>query len=222
VQHPLLFEILKRYGVPDALVRVVQKMFEDCFVSCKLDNEEIHVKYNTGVQQGDNTSPVLFTFTMQAFLDTVKLGAKTSDFQFFKPPKNGNLKAWNGRLLGQLTSSKGTAFELSNILFVDDSVFLTENREELEALTPILIQHFKCLGMQMHIGNRDMKSKTEAMFFPGSLKEAKALTSTNTLPPNLTLPDDQHVQFTHCFKYLGSQTTTELNEDAKIRMYQKS
>jgi hypothetical protein len=61
VQHPLLFEILKKYGVPNTLVQVVQKMYKDCSVSCKLEIEEINVKYSTGVQQGGNASPVLFT-----------------------------------------------------------------------------------------------------------------------------------------------------------------
>jgi hypothetical protein len=96
---------------------------------------------------------------MQAFLDTIKLEIKPSKFRFFKPPQNGNTNTLNGRLLGQPTASKGTAFELSNVFFVDDSVFITETCEELESLAPLLIQHFKRLGMQMHVGSNDVKSK---------------------------------------------------------------
>jgi hypothetical protein len=217
VQHPLLFDILKKYGIPTTLIKVIEKMYKNCIVNCKIENESIEVRYNTGVQQGDNASPVLFAYVMQAFLDTLVLETKPTEFRFFKPPKNGNLKALNGRLIGQPTTSKGTAFDFSNVFFVDDSVFLTESREEIELLTPTLINHFKHLGMQMHVGRGNVKSKTEAMFFPDSLKKAKALTASGTLPPDLILPNNQQVQFTHCFKYLGSLISTELNENAEIK-----
>jgi hypothetical protein len=69
----------------------------------------------------------------------------------------------------------------------------------------------------MHVGNNNTKSKTEAMFFPESLKEARNLTTSGILPPDIKLPDNQHVRFTHSFKYLGSTITTELNEDAEIK-----
>jgi hypothetical protein len=60
------------------------------------------------------------------------------------------------------------------------------------------------------------------MFFPDSLKEAKALTANGTLPTNFTLPNNQQIQFTHCFKYLSSLITTKLNEDAKIKTHIKN
>jgi hypothetical protein len=97
------------------------------------------------------------------------------------------------------------------VFFVDDSIFITGSHEELELLAPLLIQHFKHLGMQMHVGSNNVKSKTEAIFFPAPLKE----------PPSLILPNNQHIQFTQCFKYLGSQVTTELNKDAEIKTHIK-
>jgi hypothetical protein len=69
----------------------------------------------------------------------------------------------------------------------------------------------------MHIGHNDTKSKTEAMFFPNSLKEAKALRTAGNLPPSVALPNNWHIQFTHSFQYLGSTITTELNKDAEIQ-----
>jgi len=93
----------------------------------------------------------------------------------------------------QSTSSKGTPFEFNNIFFVDDSVFITDNLEDLESLAPNLIQHFKWLGLQIHVGTHKTKSKTEAMFFPASLKEARELSTNGTLPHDITLPDSQHM-----------------------------
>jgi hypothetical protein len=118
-------------------------MYKNCTVRCKLESDTIKINYNTGVQQGDNASPVLFAYIMQAFLDTLKMMPKPSEFCHFKLPKNGNLKALNGWLIKQPTSSKGTPFEFNNVFFVDDSVFITDSLEDLESLAPNLIKHFK-------------------------------------------------------------------------------
>jgi hypothetical protein len=90
---------------------------------------------------------------MQAFFDILKINVKASEFRFFKSPKNGNLKALNGCLIRQPTTSKGTPFKFNNVFFVDDSIFFTDNRKDLVTLTPFLAQHFQRLGMQMHIGH---------------------------------------------------------------------
>jgi hypothetical protein len=49
VQHPLLFGILNRYGVPEPLIKVIKKMFKDCSISYKLDGDRIKIPYKTGV-----------------------------------------------------------------------------------------------------------------------------------------------------------------------------
>jgi len=64
------------------------------------------------------------------------------------------------------------------------TVFITDNCEDLETLRPILAQHFQRLGMQMHVGHNNTKSKTEDMCFPNFLKDAKELITKDTLPPN--------------------------------------
>jgi hypothetical protein len=94
---------------------VVKKICKDCSISYKLDSDTINIPYKTGLQKGDNASPVLFAYIMQAFLDTLKTHIKTSEFRCFKSPKNGNLKALNGCLIGQPTASKGTPFESNNV-----------------------------------------------------------------------------------------------------------
>jgi hypothetical protein len=65
-----------------------------------------------------------------------------------------------------------------------------DNAEELKTLVPILMQHFKRLGMQKHVG-------TNKTVFPKTLKEAIVLNKTDSAPPpNTPLPDSQHIQFT--------------------------
>jgi hypothetical protein len=68
----------------------------------------------------------------------------------------------------------------------------------------------------MHLGSASTKSKSEAMFFPASLKEARLNYDNNKLPNDLQLPNNKKVHFVKNFKYLGSIITPLLNEDAEI------
>jgi hypothetical protein len=135
-------------------------------------------------------------------------------------PKNGNLTVLYGRLIGTPTTSQGVPFKLNNAFFVDGSIFITDNIKELKTLAPILVQHFKRLGMQMHVGTKNTKSKTEAMCFSKTLTEARILNKIDSvLPPNIPLPDKQHIQFTKSFKYLGSILSPKLNEDVEVKAW---
>jgi len=69
----------------------------------------------------------------------------------------------------------------------------------------------------MHVGNLTTKSKTEAMYFPPSLTEAKKLEEEGYLPEDIKLPhDNERISFSSNFKYLGSIITPLLKEDTKI------
>jgi hypothetical protein len=78
----------------------------------------------------------------------------------------------------------------------------------------ILNKQFSCFGLTMHLGSSTSKSKSEAMFFPASLKEAKLQTEP---PEDLVLPGDARIHFTSSFKYLGSIITPLLNEDSEFK-----
>ena len=81
--------------------------------------------------------------------------------------------------------------------------------------TQTIYDHFAQFGLQMHVGTRNKKSKTEAMFFPASLKEATILQkdfSTNFLLNNGV----NNIQFMDAFKYQGSIITPCLTEDKEI------
>ncbi len=119
IQHPLLFQILAKCGIPSPLITVIKKMYKNCTVRCKRESDTIEINYKTGVQQGDNASPVLLAYIMQAFLDTLKMMPKPSEFHHFKLPMNGNLKALNGRLMKQPTSSRLRLSHLVRALLQD-------------------------------------------------------------------------------------------------------
>ena len=77
----------------------------------------------------------------------------------------------------------------------------------------ILSSHF---GLIMHLGSNTVKSKSEAMFFPASLKQARNDFDNNILPEDILLTNNKKVHFVNKFKYLGSIITPLLNEDIEI------
>jgi hypothetical protein len=201
---------------PPPIVQIVKKLYKNCKVKVRAGKTFAEVDYTTGVHQGDNMSPVLFLFVIQAFLDTLKLSSKPIYFTHFPENKNGNLSTTKGRLISQNTTAKGTPFNFNTSFYVDDSFFIFETIEELRQAIVELDQHFSRFGLIMHLGSETSRSKSEAMFFPNSLKQARFNYENDILPSDLQLPNNKKVHFVKNFKYLGSVITPLLNEDAEI------
>jgi hypothetical protein len=160
-------------------------------------------------------SPILFLFVIEAFLDTLKLKTQPINFAYFPKNKNGRPETVKGRLVNQSTKAKGVAFELQSSFYVDDNFFVFQNKDELHEAVDVLNNHFSRFGLNMHLGAGASKSKSEAMFFPAFLKEAKIQTK---VPEDLTFLGGSRIHFTRSFKYLGSIVTPCLNEDSEIEM----
>ena len=157
---------------------------------------------------------ILFLFVIQAFQDTLQIQSQSVQFSYFHENKNGNTKTYKGRLLSQNTTTKGTPFLFNSSFYVDDSFFLFQTCQELLQAIINLHKHFARLGLIMHVGSSNIKSR-EAMFFPLSLKQANINFDKNSLPEDLLLPGKK-VHHVNKFKYLGSITTPLLNEDIEI------
>ena len=90
----------------------------------------------------------------------------------------------------------------------------------MEQAAPIIHDHFKKFGLQMHIGSKEAKSKTEALYFPSPLKEAIENMENKTLPEDLLLNNGMNnIHFTKKIGYLGAHhITTKSNEDDEIQI----
>ena len=170
VHHKLMCEILSKYGLPPALIKIIKKLYKNCTVKIKVGTKFAEILYSTGVHQGDNMSPVLFLFVMQAFLDTLQLSSPPVLFSHFPGNKNGNTNTQKGRLLSQNPRAKGTPFTFSSSFYVDDSFFLFQTKSQLEEAVIELERQFARFGLIMHLGTPNVRSKSEAMYFPASLK----------------------------------------------------
>jgi hypothetical protein len=171
--HNLLFCILEKYGLPPLLVQKITKLYKNCNIKIKVRKKSTAVDYTTGVHLGDNMSPVLFLFIIQAFSEMLKINAQPIIYSYFPENKNGNLKTLKGRLLSQNTSAKGHPFNFRSSFYVDDSFFVFQNHDKLQQAAATLNDHFKCFGLIMHVGSTSTKSKSKAMYFLTSLTKAQ-------------------------------------------------
>jgi hypothetical protein len=80
--------------------------------------------------------------------------------------KKAILQSCKGRLLNQNTSAKGDIFEFRNALYVDDSMFLFNTRNELDKAPSKRQKHFTHFGLIMHVRDSKPKSKSENIYFP--------------------------------------------------------
>jgi hypothetical protein len=81
-----MFKILEKYGIPQKLLDVIKKIYNDVRLQFTLGKEKRHINYTNGVFQGDNASPILFLFVMMAATDSF-----TSAFQL-KDKRQTNLQ----------------------------------------------------------------------------------------------------------------------------------
>jgi hypothetical protein len=146
-------KILLKYGLPPKLVANISKLYRNCQIKINVGKTFTEIDYSTRVHQGDNMSPILFLFVIQAFLDTLQIEAQLILFSHFPENKNGNLRTCKGRLLSQKSSAKGTPFEFRTSFFIDDTFFLFQNCQELQDVIAQLNKHVTRFGLTMHLGS---------------------------------------------------------------------
>jgi Reverse transcriptase (RNA-dependent DNA polymerase) len=79
----LLFTILKPYGIPNSLTTLIKALYTVMSIKVEVGKESNTILYLVGVQQGNNTAPLLFWFVMQAFTDIIEKNLKTLQFNYF-------------------------------------------------------------------------------------------------------------------------------------------
>ena len=167
--HALIVDILRKYGAPPKICNSIERLYSDLHVTLKIGKETTDIDQTVGVRQGDNLSPVIFLFVMSAFseiLDKKWTAAGITRVEIEHTPLN---ELANGQLTGQKNPLKkrGQTTHITQTLFLDDSGFPFNTREEAITGTKLIKETFASLGLEMHCGNNMTdKSKTEILWIP--------------------------------------------------------
>ena len=168
--HDLLLKILEKYGAPPKFVAAIKTMYTDLKVVLKIDKEIIEILQSVGVRQGDNMAPVLFLFLMSAAAETLEPAWRQADIEVLTVAHNKDDEIDTGYIRGHTprmyTSRKLTAYEIYQLLYVDDGAFPFPTRDALIKGLSLIYSHLARFGLEVHIGRGDESSKTECVFFP--------------------------------------------------------
>ena len=192
--HKLLIAVLEKYGAPPKFRRAIERLYDGLKVVLKVGSETEEISQTVGVRQGDNLSPVIFLFLMSAFAETLEAEWDLAGLPKASFNRVSDTDLVNGQLTGhdRNSLSTGDIFQVIQILYVDDGAFVFESREDAKLGLEVIHKSFKRLGLELHLGHGETKSKTEAMFIPGPAffrdAEANSLPAcpTNNPPNNLT------------------------------------
>ena len=208
VPRDALFEILRRFGLPDHFVNVVIRLHANAIIKVKVGEVESELESSIGVRQGSCEGPVLFLFIMQAAMETMNWPVSKPEFR----------TRADGVTMGERSYRKRgvSTFELWASLFADDCALFFNSRADLEIGTSYLYNHLRRFGLLVHVGSGNTASKTEAMYFPPprTLYSTADTSRFNVL--NSEGSSIGFIDFTEEFKYLGSIIHHSLTSDADV------
>jgi hypothetical protein len=165
VRHELLFKLLEIYGIPEGMIDIIRRLYENVALKLSSGSMKDTIPYSVGVKQGDTMEPVLFIVLMQAMAETLEDKWKTADIQSVDLRHFKDTPKHHGCMHGQAWKAKGTTFNLNKILYVDDGVFVFNTKGDMIKGAKILRRHMACFGLIMHIG-RGGKNQRQKPYFP--------------------------------------------------------
>ena len=209
VNRDMLWKLLEKYGVPPALIMVIQKMYTNIEISVSVGKEKSSFKSTSGVKQGDNLAPVLFLFAIMAAADLTE-----KHWTFAKP----DLKISTDRYLNYRDRKKKSSSPISfnKSFYADDAAYVLLSRQDLVEATKLIVNQYKRLGLTVHLGVKTPQrigSKTEALFIPGRSQEPVDTTGQDA---DYDVDDQHFISFCDSFKYLGTVISQDLTDSAEI------
>ena len=213
VPRELLWQLLEKFGVPPKLVRLLKALHKDVIVKFEVEGLEHEVNCTIGVKQGDILGPVLFIIFMAGVMSDWRKITDCPAIVFLSKPDNV--------ITGRRPTAKGTPFELNDSEYADDTAVLFDSRQSAVEYCPLLVNHFRQYGMEIHTGDvRDpeKKSKTKILFVAAPLSTYKDPTTYDNVDLGvIPLGGGRFFPIVAQFCYLGCLLTRDCSDDADVQ-----
>ncbi len=170
VNHDLLLHILEKYGAPPKFVASIHTMYTNLFVVLKIEKDFQEILQSVGVRQGNNIAPVLFLFLVSAAAKTLEVKWLETGIAVLKVVHLSDNELKSGCIRGHTphmyNSTRLTAFEVFQLLYVDDGAFPFLDCNALIMGINLIYSHFPRFRLEIHIKWGEESSKTKCIFFP--------------------------------------------------------
>ena len=163
VDRPILWELLRRYGIPEKLVNLIAGFHTGARAVVKLGverSEQFELK--RGLKQGSVFAPLLFNIFFGRIMNVCRDKFYDENLGVFKEFSPGNKILRPGPTNVEEDESAEpltTRLECGDLAFADDVEFLALSPDELQKMVDIFVEVSACFGQEVSI----TKSKVMAM-----------------------------------------------------------
>ena len=209
VPRELLWEVLRKFGVPDKLIQLLKSLHAHVDVKFVVNEVTHTIQCIIGVKQGDILGPILFLFYLAAVMQTWRDSCDRSLCVF--------RTKMDDCLTGRSYRARGEEFDLSDSEYADDTAVLFTSRESLVEGTPHMIAHFSRWGLEIHVGRKDKESKSEVLFVaapPHTYEDP--ITYDGKDLSSIDLGGGVFIPVVAVFCYLGSMLSRDCKDDADV------
>ena len=164
-----------------------------------------------GVKQGCTGAPTFCNLYLQVANEVVDQLMLASPLRF----KTKQDFVFSGRPI-QTSSENDFSFDQS--LYADDEAKLFATRAELLAGMQLTYTVFKKFGLTCHVGHKNGKSKTKAMYFPPPGAMYKDADTSPLLINTGEEITSRKIPLNHTFKLLGSTLADNLKDSTEAEL----
>jgi hypothetical protein len=175
---------------PPPSLLLPSKQYTDLKVVLKINKEIQEILQSVGVRQGNNMAPVLFLFLMSAAAETLEPVWRQASISILTVAHIPDNQLDTGCVWGHTphmyTSRKLTAYEIYQLIYVNDGAFPFPTRAALIKGLTLMHSHLARFGLKVQRNGNP--SKTECVFFPLPQFFDDIQPSTPTLTDNVDQP----------------------------------
>ena len=122
-----LYEVLKKFGIPPKLIRLIVRLHSDLIVKVQVGLADVKIDSITGVKQGCTMAPILFILYLQAIIEVLEAESSFHALIF----KTAQDFVCAGRSTNPRNVPSQEEFSLTKLLYADDEANLFNSRDSL-------------------------------------------------------------------------------------------